>query len=283
MIMTGTEELSKDEDMTMSAQPGAEMQPIESGQESASMEILPNSNPEPPSGIQKYFPNVVVDEANRAELEKATRDLDNIEKFKEISRELRELFGAEPDLAMAINDYREGEDFWVALAKYVDLESIKPSEFEEEQNDRDKRYITNRSARKKRLEDGENAKKTADENWQKSIIAMRKFKEDKKMSDEDWEPFYKAMSDILIASYQGTITEDLLEGIYYRLNRDAELETATKTGEIAMRNSKITDLQDKELSMMEGDGIPDLSGGSSSAKPAAPKKQLFAPRKEFKV
>ena len=66
------------------------------------------------------------------------------------------------------------------------------------------------------------------------------------------------------------------------MNLDDELKNAEMIGEQKGKNTKITDLMDKEQGELKGDGIPDLKG--SAVPPGSAKKQnFFKARTEFRV
>lgn len=228
--------------------------------------------------INKYFPNVEITDANRSDLEDAAKKLEHYEKIKGVQREIAALFNAEPDLAQAFIDYRNGEDFFVALSKYIDFDSVKPVEGEPNYE----KYQENVSSRMKRLEEIEGKTQKRQSNEQKSIEVLKQFKADNNMSDEDFDKFFTSVAQILDAAFDGELTVDLLEAMYYRMNRDTELESARSMGEVAGKNAKISTLKQKSMDLETGDGLPDLNGGSmANQKPMA--KPMITPRKEFRV
>lgn len=222
-------------------------------------------------GIAKYFPNVAVTEENKAELLRAVKQFDAL-------RELAELFNSEPDLAQAIVDFRNGEDFWVALAKYVDMDAIKPIEGEPNFS----KWEENKKARMEKLTASEEKLKRIEENKGKTRAAIEAFMSENGISYEEFNPIMDMTIKLISAVGEGEITKELLTVVYKYMNLDDELKNAEMIGEQKGKNTKITDLMDKEQGELKGDGIPDLKG--SAVPPGSAKKQnIFKARTEFRV
>ena len=223
-------------------------------------------------GIAKYFPNVAVTEENKAELLRAVKQFDAL-------RELAELFNSEPDLAQAIVDFRNGEDFWVALAKYVDMDAIKPIDGEPNYS----KWEENKKARMEKLTAKEEKLKRIEENKAKTQTAIQEFMSENGMKDyKEFDPIMSMTIKLISAVGEGEITKELLTVVYKYMNLDDELKNAEMIGEQKGKNTKITDLMDKEQGELKGDGIPDLKG--SAVPPGSAKKQnFFKARTEFRV
>lgn len=228
--------------------------------------------------ISQYFPGVQVTPENRSSLEQAASKLQEYDALKprfdkllEYNRELKAMFESEPEIAQAFIDWRNGEDFMVALAKYVDLNSAIPAEGDPIKP----KYDEAGKMRMQKLQEKENRKKQISDNEAQSIEVLRQFKEQNQMSDEDFESFYKVVQEVLSAAYDGSLSVKLLESLMYYMNRDAELENAKTIGEVGARNAKIDDFKAKEDQKLIGDGMPDL-GGATNIQEKEPKKRSYA-------
>lgn len=216
------------------------------------------------SPISQYFPNVEITEGNRAELEDAVSKLAEYEGMKAkmdkiiaANRELMAIINDNPMIADILIDLRDGVPADVALRKHVDLEAENPVDGEEP----NPAYAEAKKTRMSRLEEKEKRKKMYADNEAKSIEALRQFKEDKKMTDEDYQTFFDSVLKILSAAFDGELSQQLLESIYYALNKDADLDASKQMGIVEGRNEKILNKIQKEDDQV-GDGLPALNGGN---------------------
>lgn len=219
------------------------------------------------SSISQYFPNVEITEGNRAELEDAANKLAEHESMKAkmdkiiaANRELMAIINDNPMIADILIDLRDGVPADVAFRKHVDLEAEKPVDGEEP----NPAYAEAKKTRMSRLEEKEKRKQMYADNETKSIDALRKFKDEKRMPDEDFDNFFKSLSQIISAAFDGELSQQLLESVYYSLNRDADLETSKQLGVVEGRNEKILSKIQKEDNQA-GDGLPVLNGANKPA------------------
>jgi hypothetical protein len=233
-------------------------------------EAIPEATPEADnSAISQYFPNVEVTEANRAELEDASTKLSEyegntakMEKINAANRELMAILSDNEWVAEMLIDLKNGVPPDVALAKQVDLEAAKPIEGEAP----NPAYEEAKKTRMSRMEEKDKRKQMYADNETKSIEALRKFKEEKQMPDEDFDNFFKALTQIISAAFDGELSQNLLESIYYSLNRDADMEASKQIGVVEGRNEKILNkIQSEEE--QAGDGLPNLNGTGKTKDP----------------
>lgn len=260
--------------------------PVESTPETAAETDVPVAEDQAgDESIKKYFPTTEITDANRSELSSAATALEELEtikpKYEKLltnNRELIAFFNANPEAASAMSDALKGEDFWMAAAKYVDLASIAPIEGEPDFE----KWNQNKEARMSKLSEKENWDKEIAENESSSIDALKQFKAEHQMEDEDFDKFWSYMEPIITAVMRKKLTAELLESIYYRMNRDGELANAKEEGRTEMANTRISDFMDKDETAQVGDGMPDMSQSSASVNQTPVKKEESFAGKFFK-
>lgn len=267
---------------------GTELLPVDTPEsemvqeEPAQEEIMPEetesaiSEPEPVDNnsatLSKYFPNVEVNDTNRAELEEAVAKLERSEKVMASLKELNMVLDDDQNAWVRefLIDLREGIPADKAVMKHIDLESASPIEGEEDYS----QYAEMKNTRAQRIAEKEARKSKIAENEQNSIQVLREFKDNNNMSDEDFEKFFTVVQEVLSAAYDGSLTAKLLESLMYYQNRDVELANERAVGENISANKKISDFEEKEESEMAGDGMPAISGGGKVTE--SPKTESYA-------
>lgn len=139
-------------------------------------------------------------------------------------RELAELFNSEPDLAQAIVDFRNGEDFWVALAKYVDMDAIKPIDGEPNYS----KWEENKKARMEKLTASEEKLKRIEENKGKTRAAIEAFMSENGITYEEFNPIMDKIYQVNISRRRRRNSKELLTVVYKYMNLDDELKRTPK-------------------------------------------------------
>lgn len=244
------------------------------GDNSASMDV-DNSSEQTPvveaaetdetSEISKYFPNVEVTDANRDELESAVMVMGEHEEMKPrhekmsaSQKELAVIINANPELRGTLLDLRDGASWAEAVARNIDTETLTPAEGDP---DREKWGVAKQertAAHEKKMQ----RQQTIKDNEEKAQQVLNSFKDRHELDDESALKFIQFADGLLGAAFDGDLTDNLLEGLYYIQNRDTDIENAKKDGELSQKNANIEDYRDKEEDV-KGDGIPDLTAGSS--------------------
>lgn len=162
---------------------------------------------------------------------------------------------AEPTLAEIISDVINGMPFEVALAKNVDLESIKPlddeptfDQFKEVAQERKKRQAEIKESKKTIEANLELARKTADE-----------FFEDEGIEEEDRNKFVDFVDSIILEVLNGNFSKSSLKKMLQAYRYDDDLSAASTQGEVNGRNATI---ETKRQINTVTDGLAETGSGA---------------------
>lgn len=227
-----------------------------------------------PSLLSKYFPNVVINETNRVELEEAANKLD---KLLAINKELAALFSSDPRIGKAILDFKNGERFDVAINRYFDFKNI------DDAGDTDLEAA--RNERTSNFEANEQRKSDIGANEQVSIDALQEFIKTKELDDDGAMAYKNFVIGFLDKAFAGSLTPEFFNHMYKLMDYDNETkriaDSAREEGVLDTANKKIDTFKDKEDKAI-GDGLPVIDGGGANTN-AKSTRQAFTPRKPFRV
>lgn len=210
------------------------------------------------------------DDLNVATSELLDDLIDYKTKGQEASEKLVSIFESEPAVADFMADLLNGASLPVALARNIDIDSIKPfegdpdyAEWEKSKNERLEKI------KKQKAFDDELAKNKAE-----SVKIFNKFKEEKGLDDKQTEEFLSKVDTILADVYRGKVTSDFLNMMYKATGYEADIEKARKEGELKAKNEKI-ELQSKQYKNKKDDGLPEINSVSQPTEKPTVKKPRF--------
>lgn len=183
-----------------------------------------------------------------------------LEGYRGREKTLSDMFAADPRSAQFLSDMRGGRSPW---ASYIRLfgpelkESLEDPATIEQIAEAEREYME-RVAQSKKL----------DEEYEQNISAtyetLRKYKEERGLSDEQIDSAMAALIGIAHDAVVGKFAPDTIDMIVKAMNYDADVATASEEGEIAGRNAKITETLRKSK---QGDGTAPLGGKNGQPKP----------------
>jgi hypothetical protein len=175
-------------------------------------------------------------------------------------KDLIDIFNNYPQFAAMVNALKDGDSDRVALIKA----GYSPEDFTIDENDDDAEKLVEAKINLKNQRIAEQKRK--DEiraNIQASQKHLDTFKQKNNIPDDQWEEFNERMDSTVKSFMNGKITPKEIQHFWEGLNYKKDTEKAVKEGEIKGKNKKIV----AEKLKRKGDGIPNLSRGSSRNDP----------------
>lgn len=186
--------------------------------------------------------------------------------YDEANKKLRAMMSTEPELGKILADMAQGATFVEVLPRYVDVENLKL-----EPGDPDyTKWEANNKTRMESYQANMDRKTQIENNQRKSMETIASWFEEKKFEDNQKEEYAQFVSDLLERAYQGELTTEFLNKMFYAMNYEKDMEQAEKLGEVRGRNEKIVAEDLEEKGKMAGDGLPVVSGGAAKEKEVTP-------------
>ncbi len=196
------------------------------------------------------------------------RDADELGRFREDDKKLREMMSREPRNAQLLIDVYNGGDPIMGLIKRYGTEIrdvLDDPEAQEKIAEANKEYV-DRLAESEKLED---EYKT---NLDQSIETLRSFKEENGMTDEEADAVFNGVMQVVRDGLMGKFSAATLGMFRKAMTRDADVASAREEGEVAGRNARITERL-RKAGM--GDGTSPLGGSNNAADFPAARKSIF--------
>lgn len=191
-----------------------------------------------------------------------------LEGYKGREKTLSDMFAADPRSAQFLTDMHRGEDPIVGLVRNFGPEIkdlLDDPEMQEKLAEANKEYVE-RVAKSKEL------KEAYDTNFSESMAALEAFQQEKGLSDEEVDSLGERIVAIVQDAIVGKFPRELYDMIWKAMSYDADVAAAAEEGEIAGRNTKITEQLRKPE---QGDGTRPLGGTNNGPGRAGGKKSLF--------
>lgn len=176
-----------------------------------------------------------------------------LEGYKGREKTLSDMFAADPRSAQFLTDMHEGKDPVLGLVRNFGVEIkdvLDDPEMQDKIAEANKEYVE-RVANSKKLDE------EYEKNMDATLETLRQFQSERGMSDEQIDQIVGFVLGIVRDGVMGKFSKETLEMASKALNYDADVATASEEGEIAGRNSKITEQLRKSK---KGDGTAPLGG-----------------------
>lgn len=193
------------------------------------------------------------------------QDLDG---YKSREKTLSDMIAADPRSAQFLTDMHKGNDPVLGLVRNFGIEIkdvLDDPEMQEKIAEANKEYVE-RVAKSKKL-DEEYEKNISD-----SLETLRKFQQERNMSDEEIDKVMESLLAIVNDGVMGKFAPETLDMMVKAINHDNDVAVAGEEGEIAGRNAKITErLRGRD----KGDGTIPLGGKNGEPSNANKQKQTM--------
>ena len=184
-------------------------------------------------------------------------DYDQYEKdlndYKSREQSISDMLSADPRSAQLLADMHNGTDPVIGLVRNFGVEIkdvLDDPEMQDKIAEANKEYVE-RVAKSKALDE------EYDKNMSVTLETLRKFQEERGMTDEQTDELVDAMLTAVRDGVMGKFTPDTLQMFSNALNYDKDVTSAGEEGRIAGRNDRIVEqLRKREM----GDGTSPLGG-----------------------
>ena len=168
-------------------------------------------------------------------------------KNQAVNENMIKTFNSNPELAGFMRDVMKGAPISEAIARNLDVDSIKPMEGEPDYD----KWNESLAERKKRLADQEAYLKSIDENVNSTVEEIKNFQQEAGLSDEDTQTFIKQVDAFVADAITGKVSKQVLQMLHKAFTADDQIKAA----EIKGRNENI---EAKKVVKKDGDGMPDI-------------------------
>lgn len=166
---------------------------------------------------------------------------------------LVKIFRSDPTLTKVIKNMISGASFQEALARNMDLDTLKKVEGDP---DHDK-WAKAKEDRLTDLKSRDEHNETIDANRQQSMKDMGEFFTENKISDEEAGKFAESIDRVLQDVFDGKISKEFLSMMRKAMEFDTAVGNAAAQGEIKAKNEKIETMK-VDAEKEKGDGVPVL-------------------------
>jgi hypothetical protein len=192
-----------------------------------------------------------------------SQELSQHEKYRDDNTKANErilkLFESNPELGDIIHDMDKGSSFTEAIARNVDIDSIKPYDDEPDYDGWEKA----KKERLQKLDERKKQKADYDKNLDVSIKTFEDFGKKKNWTPEQAKEFTGKIDNVMQELSKGIISENFMVMMDRALNYVSDVQEAAETGEIKGRNTQIEVKRDAALKK-DGDGLPDVKSSATT-------------------
>lgn len=178
--------------------------------------------------------------------------------YKEREKTLSDMFAADERSAQFLNDWRNGEDPVVGLVRTFGIEIkdvLDDPEMQDKIAEANKEYVE-RVAKSKKLDE------EYERNMEATLETLRQFQAERGMSDEEIDAAMDFLLGVVKDGVMGKFGAETLDMACKAIRHDEDVAMASEEGEVAGRNSKITESLRRSK---KGDGTAPLSGKNGEA------------------
>jgi hypothetical protein len=183
--------------------------------------------------------------------------LNNLESYRKRGQEsnskLITLFDTEPVAGAVIREMMKGASMREALARYVDLNDLKPLEGDPDEEG----YKKNLKERETKLSESKKKQEEFAKNVEAAEKEIEEFAKEHNLDENGIGDFLKKLDDIITDINSGKLTKNILIHMKRGWDYDSDIAKAKEEGALAERNKKI--VAEKETNKPKGDGMPKLS------------------------
>jgi len=219
------------------------------------------------SFLKKDNPDLEVTDDNYLSLMEKTMAGEVIPKmnaYDEANVNLRAMMSDNPNLSKVMADMAKGAKFEEALPRYYDTQGMV---LEEGDPDYTKWEAANKD-RMFRYKEDLDRETQLENNRVKSQATIQEWFDNKELSDTDKGEYGTFVKETLARAYEGEVTQEFLNKMYYAMKYKDDVAGAAAAGEVKGKNATIVE-DDALVEGRNGDGIPSISGGSTEAKTEA--------------
>ena len=176
-----------------------------------------------------------------------------IERYKGNEKSLSDMMSADPRSAQFLVDMHNGNDPVVSLIKNFGIEVkdvLDDPSMQEDIAKANKDYV-DRVAKNKQLTE------EYEKNFGNSLEVLRQYQVEKGLSDEQIDELANTMLGVMTDMVVGKFTRETLDLFNKAINHDNDVAAASEEGEIAGRNTRITEDLRKSK---KGDGTNPIGG-----------------------
>ena len=209
--------------------------------------------------INKHFPDS--DDSDNETFyknanERYSKLSDYQKKNQTVNKAMIDSFNSNPELAGLMRDIVKGAPLNVAIARNLDIDSIKPQEGDADES----QWAEGLADRKKKLSDREAYQNSITENINMSMTEVKSFAEDNNLDGETTAAFLTQVDQLIADAITGKISKKTLSSLYRASTADSEVTNAAKAAEVKGRNANIEAV--KAVDKPEGDGLPQLQSST---------------------
>lgn len=168
-------------------------------------------------------------------------------KNEAINKNMIDTFNSNPELSGFMRDVMKGAPINEAIARNMDVDSIKPMEGDADHEGWSKAL----GERKQKLSDREAYTKSIDDNVGLTVTEIQSFQKEEGLSDEDTQTFMKQVDELISDAITGKVSKATLQRLYRAITADNDIAVA----EVKGRNANI---EAKKVITKSGDGMPNL-------------------------
>lgn len=173
--------------------------------------------------------------------------------YRSREKSLSDMFAADPRSAQFLTDMHNGTDPVLGLVRNFGVEIkdvLDDPEMQDKIAEANKDYVE-RVANSKKLDE------EYEKNMDATLETMRSYQQEKGLNDEQIDEIAALLLGVVRDGVMGKFSREILEMASKALNYDADVAAAGEEGEIAGRNTKITE---KLRKSKQGDGTAPLGG-----------------------
>lgn len=165
---------------------------------------------------------------------------ERFERLRNDQCKLAGIFNSNPKMAGFISSVIEGEDPLIACVRFFGGDVLECAHDE----NRLSQLRRENDAYLERMASAEKSRKEIEENWNLSEKSIKRFKEAKGMTDEEFELFMEKVCHLCEHVFMCDFSFEILDTLFKGVNYDTDVDIAEQTGEVKGRNQKI--IFDKE-------------------------------------
>lgn len=178
--------------------------------------------------------------------------------YRDREKTLSDMFAADERSAQFLNDWRNGQDPVVGLVRTFGMEIkdvLDDPEMQDKIAEANKEYVE-RLAKSKKLDE------EYDRNMDGTLGRMRQYQAERGLSDEQMDAIMDFLLGVVRDGVMGKFSTESLDMAWKAINHDEDVANASEEGEVAGRNSRITEQLRKRS---KGDGMAPLNGKNGQA------------------
>jgi len=200
----------------------------------------------------------------------ANKQFDGLTKYqndnKSINKKMIDTLNSNPEAAGLFRDIMKGSSLQEAIARNIDVDSIKPMEGDPDMEG----WTKGLESRKKTLAERESYQNEISENSQLTSKEIVAFASENSLDEESTMKVVNAFDGFIANAVKGKVSKADLNRYYRGMNADQEVADATDKATVDARNEKIEVLKADTNKQRTGDGLPNVNA-TNKEKPAESK------------